>query len=246
MQGELCRCCGKQPALTAEMLQQLSKIASPGRFVITNEMRRGLPPNVLEELENSGRLEQVQEWTPARQNQVPAGVRVGLCAMCSGEGCDGIAPCRVPSEHWLGIEQGIDQYVAMQRVLDEADDIERRWLAGELGQNSQDQETGEWLQITAAYWRSHMRSARGPVIGEAIHDARHDQWLARVKFAEESPPAIAGNVAVSRSAGATILNLESLQEAQAVCEQMVAELSVNGPFTVTDISTGFGTVRHDE
>ncbi len=249
-QEELCRCCGRQPAVTVEMLEQLSKIALPEQFVITDELRHTLPPEVVEGSEDSGTLEQMQEWTPARQNslpaQVPPGVGVGFCSMCAREGCDGTAPCRVPSEQWLEIEQWMEQDLTMQRVLEEADDIERRWLAGEFGRNYEDQNTEEWVQITAAYWRRQVPSAKGPVISEAVHDTTHDRWIARVKFAEEPAPITVGNVTVHKSAGATIIDLDSLQEAQDVCEQWVAKMAVDGPFTVMDIRIGSETAGHDE
>lgn len=235
MEEELCRCCGKQPAMSAAMLEQLSKIAWPRQFMLTKDLQQKLPPQVLEN------LKQMEQRLPAYSSQMSFKRRVGFCAMCGRATCDGIASCRVPLKQWLRVEQ----HTAMKRALGQANDLERRWLAGELGRNEKWQ-VGEWVRITEAYWRMEMNSVYGTLIAEAIHDTERGFWLARVKFAEEPMPINTSTVTVYQSAGATVLlDLESLEAAQAACSQTIEEISSDGSGLSLDIRVESESVVDD-
>jgi hypothetical protein len=66
-------------------------------------------------------------------------------------------------------------------------------------------------------------------------------------MAEEPEPITIGNVTVQESrVGTTSMDLESLEAAQSMCAEMVADISAADPIMATDIMVGFTTVVEDE
>ncbi len=226
MSQEMCRCCGREPAVTAEMAAW-ARTAPPRSFVITDEMRQKFPPDAL------GRLEEMQRRSRPR---VPPAVRVGFCSMCSSAGCDGVAPCKIPSEHWHYQEKQAAEMELMSRIAD----LERRRALGEFGKPSLEVDGG-WERVTADYWRKEMSGPGGTLHAQVAGDPARNLWLGMLKPDHEPEPLRVGPVTLQYSTGTTLLpDLGSLQEAQAACEEMAAELLSEGAQPGMSLTIGYG------
>ncbi|HEX9988878.1 MAG TPA: hypothetical protein VGE45_10440 [Chloroflexia bacterium] len=228
MQETLCKCCGTQSAVPPEALEVWERV--PSQIEITEEMRQRLPEEVIRML---------QEQPPAAE--FPP-LRVGFCNMCGHAGCDGIAPCKVPLEHW----DRLRQHETADKARAEAHDLAERWSRGEPGDTGAGvQSPTEWAQVTDGYWRKEIETDIGRMVAEVIKSRHMPGYVARVYPVEQPKPLTVGNVTVSTGPGETFLyEFESVEEAQEQCAFICKQLAGHGP-VAWDVTIGYGNLVDD-
>ncbi len=206
---DLCLCCAKMP-IQPPTASQAGKGLRPEN--IPEEVRQQLPKYELDAL-----LRKDPAFRPA------------LCGLCNSFACDAVAPCRVPAQRWLYLEQ----VPLLNAAWKYAHALECTWLH-DRGTNHKpsikESKVSDWIAITDNYWRKEQPVVTGTAVAHVLQWHSLAGFLLRVQIF--STPVLVGSLLAA--GGADEWELPTLADAQARCEALIAAFSQGWPSVSLD------------